>query len=130
MALTPTLPLALINQLRGGCAAGTIYNAIVQGMVDVQNLSEMLAEQPDLTDSKGAPPLPCTREDPPPSVEFRDVVFHYPAQDPAAGLRDVSFTADGGRTTAVVRIHKLLPLSEARLFTSAAGGSAVITHCD
>jgi len=80
---------------------GTIYGAIVTGLVDVQNLSELLAEEPELTDAKGALPLVPSR-DKPPSVEYREVSFHYPTQDDTMGLHKVSFTAASGETSAIV----------------------------
>jgi len=80
---------------------GTIYGVIVNGLVDMQNLSELLAEQPDLTDLPGAQELVCSSENPP-AVEYRDVSFHYPTQDPMSGLNNVCFTAEAGKTTAVV----------------------------
>ena len=45
----------------------------------MSNLSELLAENPDLTDKPDAPELECNLANPP-SCEFRDVCFHYPTQ--------------------------------------------------
>ena len=36
------------------------------------------------------------------SIEFKGVYFHYPAQEPNQGLRDVSFRVNAGTTTAIV----------------------------
>jgi hypothetical protein len=46
---------------------------------DVARACNRQAEQPDLTDAPGARALQCSTAQPP-SVEYRDVVFHYPAQ--------------------------------------------------
>jgi len=80
---------------------GTIYGAIINGIVDVRNLSELLAESPDLTDAPGAKALVCSASAPP-DLEYRSVTFHYPSQDPSHGLKDVSFVCPSGCTTAVV----------------------------
>lgn len=37
---------------------GSIYSAIVQAFIDIQNLSELLAQQPDVKDAPGALPIP------------------------------------------------------------------------
>lgn len=81
---------------------GTVYNVIIQAFVDIRNLSELLAESPDIVDNKGAPALPL----PPPergmSVEFRDIWFWYQGQPNHRGLRGISFVVPPGTTTALV----------------------------
>jgi len=37
---------------------GSIYSAILQAFIDIQNLSELLAQQPDIKDPPGALPIP------------------------------------------------------------------------
>jgi hypothetical protein len=50
---------------------GSVYNAIVMAMVDLTNLSEILAENPDVTDAPDAVLLSKTNaEDPGVAVEF------------------------------------------------------------
>jgi len=82
---------------------GSVYNAIVMATVDLTNLSELLAETPDIVDAKDAVPLPqknYSNEDV--AVEFENVFFHYPTQNSASGLKGLSFTMKKGTVTAVV----------------------------
>jgi ATP-binding cassette, subfamily B, heavy metal transporter len=82
---------------------GSVYNAIVMAIVDLTNLSELLAESPDVTDASDAIPLPQTNVDNElVAVEFDNVVFHYPTQPSTKGLKGVSFTMKRGTTTAIV----------------------------
>lgn len=82
---------------------GSVYNAIVMAMVDLTNLSELLAESPDVTDAPDALPLPKTnKDDEDLAVEFDNVVFHYPTQSSNSGLKGVTFKMKRGTTTAIV----------------------------
>eukprot|EP00934_Nitzschia_sp_Nitz4_P006038 Nitzschia sp. Nitz4//scaffold217_size45653//13984//17003//NITZ4_007221-RA/size45653-augustus-gene-0.9-mRNA-1//-1//CDS//3329542228//6028//frame0 len=82
---------------------GTVYNAIVMAIIDLTNLSELLAEDPDVVDTNDAIPLPATNEtDPDVAVEFDNVVFHYPSQPSHLGLKGLSFKMKRGTTTAIV----------------------------
>ena len=82
---------------------GSVYNAIIMSIVDLTNLSELLAENPDVTDPPDAIPLSKTnKEDPGTVVEFDDVYFHYPSQSEDSGLKGVSFKMKKGTITAVV----------------------------
>jgi ABC-type transport system involved in Fe-S cluster assembly fused permease/ATPase subunit len=82
---------------------GSVYNAIVMAMVDLRNLSELLAEKPDLTDAADAMELPIQNEnDSDIAVEFDNVFFKYPSQVEGQGLRGVSFKMKRGTTTAIV----------------------------
>eukprot|EP00562_Extubocellulus_spinifer_P028869 CAMPEP_0178642790 /NCGR_PEP_ID=MMETSP0698-20121128/17362_1 /TAXON_ID=265572 /ORGANISM="Extubocellulus spinifer, Strain CCMP396" /LENGTH=934 /DNA_ID=CAMNT_0020283569 /DNA_START=162 /DNA_END=2967 /DNA_ORIENTATION=+ len=82
---------------------GSVYNAIVMAFIDLANLSELLAENPDVSDASDATPLPATNEEEPDiAVEFDDVIFHYPSQSDSQGLKGVSFKLKRGTTTAVV----------------------------
>ena len=82
---------------------GSVYNAIVMAMVDLRNLSELLAEKPDLTDAADAMELPIQNEnDSDIAVEFDNVFFQYPSQVEGQGLRGVSFKMKRGTTTAIV----------------------------
>lgn len=82
---------------------GSVYNAIVMAMVDLTNLSELLAENPDVTDAPDAVPLPKTNaNDPDTVVEFDNVYFHYPSQSEDSGLKGVSFKMKKGTMTAIV----------------------------
>ncbi|CAB9528099.1 Lactococcin-G-processing and transport ATP-binding protein LagD [Seminavis robusta] len=82
---------------------GSVYNAIVMAMIDLSNLSELLAENPDVTDSPNARDIPTSNAaDPDTVVEFDNVVFHYPTQPDTKGLKGLSFKMKRGTTTAIV----------------------------
>mmetsp|Transcript_37482 Transcript_37482/g.77758 ORF Transcript_37482/g.77758 Transcript_37482/m.77758 type:complete len:894 (-) Transcript_37482:401-3082(-) len=82
---------------------GSVYNAIVMAMIDLTNLSELLAESPDVTDASDAFELPETNiVDPDVAVEFDNVHFHYPTQPETRGLKGLSFKMKRGTTTAIV----------------------------
>ena len=82
---------------------GSIWNAIVLAIVDLTNLSELLAENPDVSDAKDAMPLPTVNNtDPDTVVEFDNVHFYYPTQPESSGLKGVSFKMKKGTTTAIV----------------------------
>ena len=82
---------------------GSVYNAIVMAIVDLTNLSELLAEESDVQDAKDALDLPERNEsDSTVAVEFDNVKFHYPSQPEESGLKGVSFKMRKGTTTAIV----------------------------
>lgn len=82
---------------------GTVYNAIVMAMVDLRNLSELLAETPDVVDNPDAMELPKNNvTEPDVAVEFDNVSFHYPSQPDTKGLHGLSFKMMRGTTTAIV----------------------------
>jgi len=82
---------------------GTVYNAIVMAVVDLTNLSQLLGQSPDIKDNADAMILPQTNEeDEDIAVEFDNVFFHYPTQNPSKGLKGVSFKMRRGTTTAIV----------------------------
>lgn len=79
------------------------YNAVVMAFVDLANLSQLLAENPDVEDSPTSVDLPVTNEsDPDIAVEFDNVTFSYPTQLQKKGLKGVSFKMKRGTTTAIV----------------------------
>ena len=82
---------------------GSVYNAIVMAMIDLRNLSELLAEEADVTDAPDAIDLPEYNEvDSDIAVEFDNVFFRYPSQPDTTGLKGVSFKMKKGTTTAIV----------------------------
>eukprot|EP00672_Neobodo_designis_P025778 CAMPEP_0174848910 /NCGR_PEP_ID=MMETSP1114-20130205/13798_1 /TAXON_ID=312471 /ORGANISM="Neobodo designis, Strain CCAP 1951/1" /LENGTH=855 /DNA_ID=CAMNT_0016083215 /DNA_START=68 /DNA_END=2635 /DNA_ORIENTATION=+ len=88
---------------------GSIYEMTVESVIDMENLSDLLAEEPDLTDRPDAAPLAPIASStgpiaPPRSLEvaFDGVTFHYPTQSATEGLKDLSFTVPAGTTTALV----------------------------
>ena len=81
---------------------GTIYGMIIQAIVDLEKLSMLLGERPDVVDGPGAGPMP-----PPPTnsgmgIEFRNVYFNYPRQNPEQGIKGASFVVPPGTVTALV----------------------------
>ncbi|KAL3781942.1 hypothetical protein ACHAWO_002662 [Cyclotella atomus] len=80
---------------------GSVYNMIVMSLVDLANLSELLAENPDVTDVPDAVEMPPKSLDDT-AVEFDDVRFHYPTQPDTKGLKGLSFKMKRGTVTAVV----------------------------
>lgn len=82
---------------------GHIYNAIVMATVDLTNLSELLAEDPDIKDNVDALQLPRENEAVPSNiVEFDKVFFHYPSQTEESGIKGLSFVMKKGTVTALV----------------------------
>eukprot|EP00594_Rhizosolenia_setigera_P011092 CAMPEP_0178969328 /NCGR_PEP_ID=MMETSP0789-20121207/18787_1 /TAXON_ID=3005 /ORGANISM="Rhizosolenia setigera, Strain CCMP 1694" /LENGTH=877 /DNA_ID=CAMNT_0020655433 /DNA_START=52 /DNA_END=2682 /DNA_ORIENTATION=+ len=82
---------------------GSVYNAIVMAFIDLTNLSELLAQNPDIQDMPGAIDLPKhNSQDPDVAVEFDNVVFNYPTQPENTGLKGLSFKMKKGTTTAIV----------------------------
>ena len=104
---------------------GWVYGNIIDGAVDIQNISEILCEKPDIVDrpnavdfggemdegnhesfaKKGA----MTTSQPraldasvPVGISFKDVRFRYPAQPEGAGIMGVSFEVPAGTMTAIV----------------------------
>ncbi len=75
---------------------GSVYRDIRQGLVDIENIFEVLAIAPELEDTPGAPPLAVPEGE----VEFDRISFAYDAARPI--LRDVSFTVPPGKTLAIV----------------------------
>ncbi|GKY98916.1 hypothetical protein MPSEU_000847400 [Mayamaea pseudoterrestris] len=82
---------------------GSVYNAVVMAFVDLGNMSELLAENPDVIDAPDAMELPLSNTaNPDIAVEFDNVRFHYPSQPSNQGLKGLSFVMKRGTTTAVV----------------------------
>ncbi len=79
---------------------GSIYDSVVQAFVDMSNLSELLAEEPDIVDKPNAQPLHFHDENSGAKIEFRNVCFRYPEQ--VSGIQNVSFVVEPGTTTAIV----------------------------
>jgi ABC-type multidrug transport system fused ATPase/permease subunit len=82
---------------------GSVYNAVIMAFIDLRNLSELLAENPDITDSPNAVDLPTDNlQSPDVAIEFENVSFHYPTQPESKGLKGVSFKLKRGTTTGLV----------------------------
>ena len=79
---------------------GSVYNMVVMSLIDLADLSTLLAENPDVTDSSDAISLPKSNtSNPSDTVEFENVVFRYPSQHEGAGLKGISFKMKKGTTT-------------------------------
>ncbi|GAX18021.1 ATP-binding cassette, subfamily B (MDR/TAP), member 6 [Fistulifera solaris] len=96
--------LAFVNQLFGPLNfLGSVYNSIVMALIDLTSMSELLAENPDVTDAPDALQLPKINDSAPDiAVEFDNVSFHYPTQPSNNGLKGLSFQMKRGTTTAIV----------------------------
>lgn len=81
---------------------GSVYNAVIQAVVDMGNLTSLLKEEPDIVDTPNATELiPVPSNTKGASIEFRNVGFSYPAQEDDVGLTDLSFQVKPGTTTAI-----------------------------
>jgi len=75
---------------------GMVYREIKQGLVDIENMFELLGRNPEIDDVPGARPLEVSRGE----IRFEHVGFHY---DPDRQiLKDISFTVPAGKTVAIV----------------------------
>jgi len=75
---------------------GTIYRAIRQSLVDLENLFAILNEKPEITDREDAQPLRADRGE----IRFEDVSFAY---DPARPIiKNISFSVPAGQMVAIV----------------------------
>ncbi|MFZ1425265.1 MAG: ABC transporter ATP-binding protein/permease, partial [Geminicoccaceae bacterium] len=75
---------------------GQLYRSIKQAFVDLEQLLELLAEEPEVQDAPGAVPLPAG----PGAITFERVSFAYGPD--RAILRDVAFELAPGRRLALV----------------------------
>ena len=75
---------------------GSSYRMIRQSLVDMEYLFQLLDLKPEIRDRAGAPALQVSAG----TVRFEQVSFSYEPEKPV--LRDVSFSIEHGRTTAVV----------------------------
>ncbi|KAJ1454481.1 P-loop containing nucleoside triphosphate hydrolase protein [Pelagophyceae sp. CCMP2097] len=82
---------------------GTVYNALITALVDLRNLSQLLAEKPLVTDADGAGEHPghaLVHRNKGLAVQFDDVFFSYPGTT-RAGLKGVSFTLGAGESLGI-----------------------------
>eukprot|EP00928_Gymnodinium_smaydae_P002735 TRINITY_DN10980_c0_g1_i1.p1 TRINITY_DN10980_c0_g1~~TRINITY_DN10980_c0_g1_i1.p1 ORF type:complete len:833 (-),score=184.48 TRINITY_DN10980_c0_g1_i1:282-2780(-) len=80
---------------------GTIYNMVVQAVVDMQSFGQLLAEKPEVQDAPNAGELsiiPSAH----PMIEFGNVSFHYKTQPRSASLKEVNFRVPTGSSIAFV----------------------------
>lgn len=81
---------------------GYIYSGMMNGMTDIQNLSDILSAQPDVVDDADALTLAAPTGNGGLGIEFKNVSFHYPTAGASTGLKHVSFTVPPGTSTALV----------------------------
>ena len=75
---------------------GNLYRSIKQALIDLEQMSQIFDEQPEVTDAPGAEPL----SNGPGAIRFDNVSFAY---DPRRQvLKNVSFTVEPGRKVALV----------------------------
>lgn len=75
---------------------GTYYRMIQKNFVDMENMFDLLKEEPEVIDAPGAPPLSVTGG----KIEFRNVTFGYIPE--RIVLRNVSLQVSPGKTLALV----------------------------
>ncbi|HZI14622.1 MAG TPA: ABC transporter ATP-binding protein/permease [Myxococcus sp.] len=75
---------------------GTVYSSVKQSLTDVEAMTRLLAQPPEISDRPGAPALVNPRG----HVVFDRVCFAYDSRRPI--LEEVSFEVPAGRTVAIV----------------------------
>ncbi len=75
---------------------GSVYRSIKQSLTDMENMFEILDVKGDVRDRKDALPLNIAKG----RIQVQNVDFHYREDRPI--LKDVSFTVESGKTTAIV----------------------------
>jgi ATP-binding cassette subfamily B protein len=76
-----------------------LYTTYQSGSAALEKIFELLDEQPDLVDARGAPALEQVRG----RITFEDVTFGYAASEPRTlALQDVSIDVPAGQTVALV----------------------------
>lgn len=75
---------------------GTYYRMIQKNFVDMENMFDLLKEEPEVIDAPGAPPLSVTGG----RIEFRNVTFGYTPE--RIILHNINFQVPPGKTLALV----------------------------
>ena len=75
---------------------GMVYREIRQALVDIENMFEILAKNPEIADKPGARELAVGDGD----IRFEDVRFRYEPDRPI--LKGISFDVPAGQTVAIV----------------------------
>jgi len=77
---------------------GTLYRAIQESFVNMENMLDLLNEEVEVVDRPSAVSLPKSAA--PPAIQFQNVTFGYKENLPV--LDKISFTIKAGTTTAIV----------------------------
>jgi len=80
---------------------GTIYNMVVNAIVDMKSFGQLLAETSEVQDAPNAPQLDLSVMDVP-MVVFEKVCFHYSKQPLGRAIKDVDFSIPRGGSLALV----------------------------
>lgn len=81
---------------------GTIYNMVVNALVDMHSFGQLLAETSEVQDQPGAPALDLVPTPGTPMVEFRNVSFNYSKQSLGRSIQSISFQVHRGKSLALV----------------------------
>jgi len=81
---------------------GTIYNMVINAIVDMASFGQLLAETGDVRDDPGAKICDAKTASDCPMIEFRNVSFHYRTQPLERSIQNISFSTARGSTTALV----------------------------
>ena len=92
--------LIMINLYQPLQFLGFVYRGARQAFIDMENMIELRRAHPDLPEPEHPQPLPAIRPEASGEVVFTDVSYRHTAR--SEGLQGVSFTAQAGKTTAVV----------------------------
>lgn len=114
---------------------GSIYNMVINAVVDMQKLSELLSVEPDIRDSPDAKDLSICDHALKTGIEvcFKGVDFHYPSQSPDSGVKDLTFTIQPGTATALVGETGAGKTTISRLlfrFYDCTAGKILVNHQD
>jgi ATP-binding cassette, subfamily B, heavy metal transporter len=75
---------------------GMVYREIKQGIIDIEQMFQILTRKPEIEDVPDAPPLKIDAA----TVTFEDIWFSYVPERPI--LKGVSFEVPAGKTVAIV----------------------------
>jgi ATP-binding cassette subfamily B protein len=92
--------LIMINLYQPLQFLGFVYRGARQAFIDMENMIELRRAHPDLPEPDHPQPLPAIRPEASGEVVFEDVSYRHTAR--SEGLQGVSFTAQAGKTTAIV----------------------------
>jgi ATP-binding cassette, subfamily B, heavy metal transporter len=92
--------LILINLYQPLAFLGFAYREVRQSFIDMENMIELKNTRPDLDEPATPVPLPPVATQAAGKIVFEQVSYRHTAR--SDGLIDVSFTAQAGKTTAIV----------------------------